>query len=244
MPPNTLSRLAFRQSRWILQRRAQSSTTEAAAQKVTEAKESVQQATSKASQGLSRVSSSAGNVLSSASNATANALSGVGGRTGRVIGFVQGQRASPYIHWRWLTSRSRPHTAHDLLRASRRRACQDHISRQKHAASVRTAASLIGPIDPTNPFQQHANRPELPPTSAKSRQQPVQRDVANDRCRRKRRGDRCEQPGNPGQPGAEYGLGDAGLGQHRRGGDDWFLLCRRDDWALQDRGLPGRTQPR
>ena len=93
MRPNALPRLAFRQSRWALQRRTASSTTEAVTQTANKAKENVSEATSKASQGLSRVTSSAGNVLSSASNATANALSGVGGRTGRAIGFVQGSYA-------------------------------------------------------------------------------------------------------------------------------------------------------
>lgn len=102
MPSNSLPRLVFRQSRWMFQRRAQSSTTEAAAQKANQAKESVSQATSKAqesvsqatskaSQGVSRVQSSAGNVLRRASNATANAVSGVSGRTGRLINVVQGQ---------------------------------------------------------------------------------------------------------------------------------------------------------
>ena len=114
MPPNTLSRLAFRQSRWIFQRRTASSTTEAAAQTANKAKESVSeatskaqqsasQATSKASQGLSRVSSSAGNVLSSASNAAGSAISGVGGRTGQLIGYVQGTDVSTILRHLQLT---------------------------------------------------------------------------------------------------------------------------------------------
>ena len=100
MPPTYLPRLALRQSRWAIQRRAASSTTEQATQKASEtankAKESASEATSKASQGLSRVTSSAGNVLGSASNAASNAVSRVGGRTGAVINWVQGMYKVQY----------------------------------------------------------------------------------------------------------------------------------------------------
>lgn len=93
MQPTFLPRLALRQSRWVIQRRA-ASTTEQATQKASEtantAKEKASEATSKAQQGLSRVTSSAGSVVSSASDATSNAVSRVGGRAGRYISWVQG----------------------------------------------------------------------------------------------------------------------------------------------------------
>ncbi|KAF2483588.1 mitochondrial ATP synthase g subunit-domain-containing protein [Neohortaea acidophila] len=90
MSSAVLSRSALRQTRTVLQRRWQSSTTESAKEAVSEkaaqAKEGASQAVSKAQSGLSRVTSSAGNVMGSAGQA----ISGIGGRTGRLIGYVQG----------------------------------------------------------------------------------------------------------------------------------------------------------
>lgn len=89
MSSAVLSRSALRQTRTVLQRRWQSSTTESAKEAVSEkaaqAKEGASQAMSKAQSGLSRVTSSAGNVMGSAGQA----ISGIGGRTGRLIGYVQ-----------------------------------------------------------------------------------------------------------------------------------------------------------
>jgi len=93
MPSTSLARLAIRQSRWALQRRAASSTTEAATNAAssgaTKAKEGVQRAAGKAQEGLSRVSSSAGSAIGNTASAAGNAVSGMGGRAGAAISFVQ-----------------------------------------------------------------------------------------------------------------------------------------------------------
>ncbi|KAK5121329.1 hypothetical protein LTR85_005495 [Meristemomyces frigidus] len=93
MAPTTLPRLAFRQSRWALQKRAASTTTEAAQNTASsgaaKAKEGASQAAGKAQQGLSRVTSSAGSTMSSAASRASAAVSGIGGRTGQAISFVQ-----------------------------------------------------------------------------------------------------------------------------------------------------------
>nr|POF02385.1 atp synthase subunit g, mitochondrial [Quercus suber] len=93
MATTVLPRLALRQSRLFVQRRAASTTSEAASK----AKDTASSVASKASetagqaqQGLSRVSSSAGNAASSAAASAGRALSGIGGTTGQVISFVQG----------------------------------------------------------------------------------------------------------------------------------------------------------
>lgn len=92
-PSHTMSaritpRFALRQTRALVQRRAASSTTDAAASGANKAKEATQQTASKAQEGLSRVQSSAGSKLSSAGSAISKSLAGVGGRTGQVISFV------------------------------------------------------------------------------------------------------------------------------------------------------------
>ncbi|KXT16605.1 hypothetical protein AC579_6652 [Pseudocercospora musae] len=86
-------RLVLRQSRFLVQRRAASTTSEAAnaaSKGATAAKETAQSTASKASEGLSRVTSSAGPALSKVASSASNAVSSIGGRTGRVISFVQG----------------------------------------------------------------------------------------------------------------------------------------------------------
>ncbi len=94
MISSSVPRLAFRQSRLAVQRRAASSTTEAATNAAStgaaKAKEGASQAASQAQQGLSRVQSSAGSAVNSASNAASQAASNVGGRAGRAVSFVQG----------------------------------------------------------------------------------------------------------------------------------------------------------
>ncbi|KAK3117179.1 ATP synthase subunit G atp20 [Teratosphaeriaceae sp. CCFEE 6253] len=88
-----LIRLPLRQSRWLLQRRAASTTTEAAnkaSSTASKAKESASDVAGKAQQGLSRVTSSAGSTISSAAERASQAVSGVGGRAGRLISFAQG----------------------------------------------------------------------------------------------------------------------------------------------------------
>ncbi|KAK4543919.1 hypothetical protein LTR36_004693 [Oleoguttula mirabilis] len=93
MAPTMLPRLAFRQSRWALQKRAASTTAEAAqntaSSGASKAKEGASQAAGKAQEGLSRVTSSAGSTVSSAASRASAALSGIGGRTGQAISFVQ-----------------------------------------------------------------------------------------------------------------------------------------------------------
>nr|POE79988.1 atp synthase subunit g, mitochondrial [Quercus suber] len=99
MSATLLPRLALRQSRSLVQRRAASTTSEAASK----AKDTASSIASKASetagqaqQGLSRVSSSAGNAASSAAASAGRALSGIGGTTGQLISFVQGASAVRY----------------------------------------------------------------------------------------------------------------------------------------------------
>lgn len=89
-----LPRLAIRQSKLAIQRRAQSSTSEAVSSTASKAKEGATETASKAQQGLSRVTSSAGSALTSAASSAGNAISGVGGRTGAVISWVQGSTIS------------------------------------------------------------------------------------------------------------------------------------------------------
>jgi hypothetical protein len=98
MSSSILPRLALRQSRVVVQRRAASTTTgaaEAASKGASAAKETAQNTASKAQQGLSRVTSSAGPALSKAASAAQNTLSNVGGRTGAVISWVQGMDTAP-----------------------------------------------------------------------------------------------------------------------------------------------------
>merc|ERR1712029_495332 len=94
MSSAALPRLALRQSRWVIQRRAASTTTEAASntasQGASKAKEGASEAAGKAQQGLSRVTSSAGSAVSSTAASAGKALNNVGGRTGQAIQFVQG----------------------------------------------------------------------------------------------------------------------------------------------------------
>ncbi|KAK5171151.1 ATP synthase subunit G atp20 [Saxophila tyrrhenica] len=95
-------RLVLRQSRLIVQRRAASSTTEAATDAASsganKAKEGASQAAGQAQQGLSRVTSSAGSAMTSASSVAGKAVAGIGGRTGRMINFVQGM-VPPTIYY-------------------------------------------------------------------------------------------------------------------------------------------------
>ncbi|KAF2169237.1 hypothetical protein M409DRAFT_20461 [Zasmidium cellare ATCC 36951] len=94
MASSLLPRLAMRQSvRLVAQRRAASTTSEAAnaaSKGATAAKETAESTVSKAQQGLSKVSSSAGPALSKAAASAQNAVSNVGGRTGAAINWVQG----------------------------------------------------------------------------------------------------------------------------------------------------------
>ncbi|KAK5109390.1 hypothetical protein LTR62_007056 [Meristemomyces frigidus] len=93
MSARLVPRLASRQSRWILQRRAASTTTEAAntaSSAASKAKDTASEVAGKAQQGLSRVSSSAGSAVSGAAQSASNAVSGVGGRAGQLISFAQG----------------------------------------------------------------------------------------------------------------------------------------------------------
>lgn len=86
-----LPRLALRQSRVAIQRRAASTTSEAAnaaASGASKAKEAASETAAKAQEGLSWVSSTANSALSSAGSA----LSSVGGRTGQAITFVQSEQ--------------------------------------------------------------------------------------------------------------------------------------------------------
>ena len=95
MSSAALPRLALRQSRWVIQRRAASTTSEAASntasQGASKAKEGASEAAGKAQQGLSRVTSSAGSAVSSTAASAGKALNNVGGRTGQAIQFVQGK---------------------------------------------------------------------------------------------------------------------------------------------------------
>jgi polyphosphate kinase 2 (PPK2 family) len=101
-----MPRFALRQSRIAIQRRAASSTSEAAASGANKAKQAGQETASKAKQvgqeaaskvsetaskaqeGLSRVQSTAGEKISSAGSALSKSLAGIGGRTGQLISFV------------------------------------------------------------------------------------------------------------------------------------------------------------
>ena len=95
MASSLLPRLAMRQSvRLVAQRRAASTTSEAAnaaSKGATAAKETAESTVSKAQQGLSKVTSSAGPALSKAAASAQNAVSNVGGRTGAAINWVQGR---------------------------------------------------------------------------------------------------------------------------------------------------------
>lgn len=94
MASPALPRLAMRQSRLLVQRRAASTTTEAsqaASKGATAAKETAQSTASKAQEGLSKVTSSAGPAISKAASSVTNSLSRVGGRTGAAINWVQGK---------------------------------------------------------------------------------------------------------------------------------------------------------
>jgi len=93
MSARVVPRLAFRQSRWAIQKRAASTTSEAAnaaSSTAAKAKDGVSEAAGKAQQGLSRVSSSAGNAISGVAGSASKAVSGIGGRTGQLISFAQG----------------------------------------------------------------------------------------------------------------------------------------------------------
>ncbi|OQO06407.1 hypothetical protein B0A51_17997 [Rachicladosporium sp. CCFEE 5018] len=93
MSARAVPRLALRQSRWAVQRRAASTTSEAtsaASAQATKAKEAVSETAGKAQQGLSRVTSSAGESASKAGAAASSTISSVGGRAGRLISFAQG----------------------------------------------------------------------------------------------------------------------------------------------------------
>ncbi|CAK3753022.1 ATP synthase subunit G [Lecanosticta acicola] len=88
-----VGRLAMRQSRFLLQRRAASTTseaTQAVSKGATAAKETAQSTASKAQEGLSKVTSSAGPAISKAASSISSSLSRVGGRTGAVISWAQG----------------------------------------------------------------------------------------------------------------------------------------------------------
>ncbi|KAK1066042.1 ATP synthase subunit G atp20 [Friedmanniomyces endolithicus] len=87
-----LVRLSLRQPRWLLQRRAASTTTEAtnaASSTATKAKEGASNMAGKAQQGLSRVTSSAGSAITGAAESASKAASGMGGRAGQIISFAQ-----------------------------------------------------------------------------------------------------------------------------------------------------------
>ena len=82
-------RLALRQSRWMLQRRAASTTTEAVSSGAAKAKDSASEVAGKAQQGLSRVSSSAGSTVNKLVSSATSTVTSIGGRTGQVITFAQ-----------------------------------------------------------------------------------------------------------------------------------------------------------
>ncbi|KAK5744243.1 ATP synthase subunit G atp20 [Elasticomyces elasticus] len=89
-----LVRLPLRQSRFLVQRRAASTATEAASNTAAKAKDTASEVAGKAQQGLSRVTSSAGGAVGGAAERASQAVSGVGGRAGAVIRFAQGMRSS------------------------------------------------------------------------------------------------------------------------------------------------------
>ena len=191
------SRLALRQSRCLLQRRAQSSASETAAKTANKAKEGASEASAKAQQGLSRVTSSAGNVLSSASGAAMNAVSGVGGRTGSVIQRV----LSRSQHWQTVCS-SGTDTANQISFHLR------SITQKLWARWERWFISLVAwLLRRFSPGRQGAiysadicdvkflaNHPKLPPARSKSHQQPFQRDGSKPTDRPKRHAEGCCQP--------------------------------------------------
>ncbi|KAK3674073.1 ATP synthase subunit G atp20 [Recurvomyces mirabilis] len=93
MSARLVPRLALRQSRWMVQRRAASTTTEAAnaaSSTASKAKEGASAIAGKAQQGLSRVTSSAGSAVSGAAESASNAASQATGRVGQIIHFAQG----------------------------------------------------------------------------------------------------------------------------------------------------------
>ncbi|KAK3627539.1 ATP synthase subunit G atp20 [Elasticomyces elasticus] len=85
-----LVRLPLRQSRFLVQRRAASTATEAASNTAAKAKDTASEVAGKAQQGLSRVTSSAGGAVGGAAERASQAVSGIGGRAGAVISFAQG----------------------------------------------------------------------------------------------------------------------------------------------------------
>ncbi|KAK3622606.1 ATP synthase subunit G atp20 [Elasticomyces elasticus] len=85
-----LVRLPLRQSRFLVQRRAASTATEAASNTAAKAKDTASEVAGKAQQGLSRVTSSAGGAVGGAAERASQAVSGIGGRAGAVIRFAQG----------------------------------------------------------------------------------------------------------------------------------------------------------
>ncbi|KAK5131801.1 hypothetical protein LTR08_000556 [Meristemomyces frigidus] len=94
MSTSMVPRVALRQSRWVLQRRAASTTTEAAQNAASlgaaKAKGSASEVAGKAQQGLSRVTSSASSTVSRVVSSASNTVSSMGGRTGQAITFAQG----------------------------------------------------------------------------------------------------------------------------------------------------------
>ncbi|KAK4950977.1 ATP synthase subunit G atp20 [Elasticomyces elasticus] len=85
-----LVRLPLRQSRFLVQRRAASTATEAASNTTAKAKDTASEVAGKAQQGLSKVTSSAGGAVGGAAERASQAVSGIGGRAGAVISFAQG----------------------------------------------------------------------------------------------------------------------------------------------------------
>ncbi|KAK5719166.1 ATP synthase subunit G atp20 [Elasticomyces elasticus] len=85
-----LVRLPLRQSRFLVQRRAASTATEAASNTAAKAKDTASEVAGKAQQGLSKVTSSAGGAVGGAAERASQAVSGIGGRAGAVISFAQG----------------------------------------------------------------------------------------------------------------------------------------------------------
>ncbi|KAK5695848.1 ATP synthase subunit G atp20 [Elasticomyces elasticus] len=85
-----LVRLPLRQSRFLVQRRAASTATEAASNTAAKAKDTASEVAGKAQQGLSKVTSSAGGTVGGAAERASQAVSGIGGRAGAVISFAQG----------------------------------------------------------------------------------------------------------------------------------------------------------
>ncbi|KAF1825297.1 uncharacterized protein K489DRAFT_314076 [Dissoconium aciculare CBS 342.82] len=102
MSSPSLARLAIRQSKTLVQRRAASTTTEAAnaaSSGAAKATEAVQNTAAKAQQGLSKVTSSASSTVSNAATAAANTAQNAGGRVGQVVSFVQAGLIPPTIYY-------------------------------------------------------------------------------------------------------------------------------------------------